>query len=305
MIEPTEIESIYRTYRSYALSIAYRMLGTFTDAEDVVQDLFAELANKDMTEILNMKSYIAKSVTNRCLNLMHSAKKTREEYVGEWLPEPVSGTALLPELAAEQKDTLSYAYLLMLERLGPVERAVFLLREVFEYEYHQIAEMTGKTEANCRKIFSRSKQQLKAAEMPAISYESGQRRAMIERFADAFQHYDAKELLRLLAEDAVLISDGGGASRTATRPIVSRERLLRLFTSPKAYRDLRTWKACLIEINGEINIVYMSRNEVQAVLCFRFTASGDRLQYLYMIKNPAKLKFMQSSLHQTNLGNEE
>lgn len=296
MIESTEIESLYRTYRSYALSIAYRMLGTFADAEDIVQDLFAELAFKDTVEILNMKAYIAKSVTNRCLNLLHSAKNTREEYVGEWLPEPVSGTSVLPELAAEQKDTLSFAYLLMLERLSPIERAVFLLREVFEYDYKQIAEMTDKSETNCRKIFSRAKQQLKGAEMPAAALESEQRKAVIERFADAFLHYDPKELLRLLAEDATLISDGGGAVLTTIRPIISRERLLRLFTSPKAYRDLRTWKLNLVEINGELNIVYTNCGEVKIAWCFSLTASGDRVQHLYMIKNPLKLKALQSSL---------
>ena len=301
MTENTEIESLYRTYRTYGLSIAYRMLGTFTDAEDIIQDLFAELAVKNMTDVQNMKAYIAKSVTNRCLNLLHSAKKKREEYIGEWLPEPVTGTAELPELAAEQKDTLSYAYLLMLERLGPVERAVFLLREVFEYDYEQIADMTCKTEANCRKIFSRAKQQLKGSEIPSTPIAQGQRKAMVERFANAFLHYDPETLLSLLTEDAVLISDGGGAARAAIRPIVSRERLLRLFTSPKAYRDLRTWDVHVAEINGEVNLVYTSEAEVKSVLCFQFSESGDQVQHLYMIKNPQKLKHMQTYLGEASL----
>ncbi|GIO33085.1 MULTISPECIES: RNA polymerase sigma factor SigJ [Paenibacillus] len=287
--ETTAFETFYRTYRAYGLSIAYRMLGTYTDAEDIVQDVFAELAAKDPAVIQNMKSYIAKAVTNRCLNLLRSAKKTREEYIGEWLPEPIAASTDLPELAAEQKDTLSYAYLLMLERLGPMERAVFLLREVFEYDYAQIADMTGKTEANCRKIFSRAKQQFKGSEPPASPVDDEQRKAAVERFADAFLHYDPKMLLGLLAEDAMLISDGGGVARTAIRPIFSRDRIMRLLVSQKAYRDMRIWDTRITELNGETAIVFTSGHEVKAAFCFRFTESGDRLQHLYMIKNPHKL----------------
>lgn len=293
----TEIESLYRMYRPYALSIAYRMLGMYTDAEDIVQDLFAELATKDTADVRNMKAYIAKSVTHRCLNLLNSARKQREEYIGEWLPEPISGAASeLPELSAEQKDTLSYAYLLMLERLGPVERAVFLLREVFEYGYDQIADMTGKTEANCRKIFSRAKLLLKGSEMPSSPVAGGQRKAVVERFADAFLRYDPQALLRVLAEDAVLFSDGGGAVRTSVRPIFGSERLLRLLSSPKAYRDLRSSEVVVADINGETNLLFTRDGEIMAAWCFRLTASGERLQQLYLIKNPAKLRSMQSYL---------
>ncbi|MGN7359225.1 RNA polymerase sigma factor SigJ [Paenibacillus sp. SAF-054] len=301
-MQNTEIESLYRTYRSYALSIAYRMLGTYGDAEDIVQDLFAELAVKHWPDVRNTKAYIAKSVTNRCLNLLNSARKKREEYIGEWLPEPVASSAELPELAAEQKDTLSFAYLLMLERLSPVERAVFLLREVFEYDYEQVADMTGKTAANCRKILSRAKLQLKDSERPSSPIAEAQRKALVERFADAFLHYDTEALLGLLAEDAVLISDGGGAVRTTIRPIFSRERLLRLLTSPKAYRDLRTWKVQMADMNGEAGLVYILDGEIQAVCCFRLTTDGKRLQHVYMIKNPAKLRAMQAYYDQTSPG---
>jgi RNA polymerase sigma-70 factor (ECF subfamily) len=293
MTEAVHFESLYRTYRSYALSIAYRMLGLYTDAEDVVQDLFAELALKDTAEIRNMKSYIAKSVTNRCLNLLHSAQKKREEYIGQWLPEPVAGAAGLPELAAEQKDTLSYAYLLMLERLTPTERAVFLLREVFEYDYGQIADITDKTEANCRKIYSRAKKQLQGSELPAAPVSNERQKAVITRFADAFLHYDPNTLLELLAEDAVFISDGGGVVRTAIHPISGRERIIRLLTSPKAYRDMRSWKIQMSELNGEISLLFIDGTEVKSIFCFRMTDAGDRLQDIYNLKNPLKLEHLQ------------
>lgn len=293
MTEAVHFESLYRTYRSYALSIAYRMLGLYTDAEDIVQDLFAELALKDTAEIRNMKSYIAKSVTNRCLNLLHSAQKKREEYIGQWLPEPVAGAAGLPELAAEQKDTLSYAYLLMLERLTPTERAVFLLREVFEYDYGQIADITDKTGANCRKIYSRAKKQLQGSELPASPVSNERQKAVITRFADAFLHYDPNMLLELLAEDAVFISDGGGVVRTAIRPISGRERIIRLLTSPKAYRDMRSWKIQMSELNGEISLLFIDGTEVKSIFCFRMTDAGDRLQDIYNLKNPLKLEHLQ------------
>lgn len=289
MTKTTAFETLYRTYRAYGLSIAYRMLGTYADAEDIVQDVFAELAAKEPAEIQNMKSYIAKSVTNRSLNLLRSAKKKREEYIGEWLPEPIAASSELPELAAEQKDTLSYAYLLMLERLSPMERAVFLLREVFEYDYGQIADMTGKTEANCRKIFSRAKRQVKGSELPEAPPDNEQRKAAVERFANAFLHYDPKMLLGLLEEDALLISDGGGVARTAIRPIFGRDRILRLFASRKAYRDMRIWNMEITELNGEAAIIFADGPEVKAAFCFRFAESGDRLQQVYMIKNPHKL----------------
>ncbi|MDR0269308.1 RNA polymerase sigma factor SigJ [Paenibacillus sp.] len=293
MTEAVQFESLYRNYRSYALSIAYRMLGLFTDAEDIVQDLFAELALKDTAEIRNIKSYIAKSVTNRCLNLLHSAQKKREEYIGQWLPEPVADSAGLPELAVEQKDSLSYAYLLMLERLTPTERAVFLLREVFEYDYEQIADITDKTEANCRKIYSRAKKKLQGSELPTTPINNDRQKAVVARFADAFLHYDPNMLLELLAEDAVFISDGGGVVLTTIRPISGRERIIRLLTSPKAYRNMRSWKIQMTELNGELSLLFIDGTETKSIFCFRMTDAGDRLQDIYNLKNPLKLEHLQ------------
>lgn len=170
-----------------------------------------------------------------------------------------------------------------------MERAVFLLREVFEYDYGQIADMTGKTEANCRKIFSRAKRQVKGSELPEAPPDNEQRKAAVERFANAFLHYDPKMLLGLLEEDALLISDGGGVARTAIRPIFGRDRILRLFASRKAYRDMRIWNMEITELNGEAAIIFADGPEVKAAFCFRFAESGDRLQQVYMIKNPHKL----------------
>lgn len=201
-----DIDALYRNYRTYAFSIAYRMLGVVSDAEDVVQDWFTEIQAKDMTAIRDVKAYLAKGITNCSLNVLKSARKQREVYVGEWLPEPLISDYDSPERTLERQDVISYAYLVMLERLSPMERAVYLLREVFLYEYHAIAEMLNKSESNCRKICSRAKRSLKGHSVSmddqAMSNHEAQR-TVIERFIAAFEQYHVEEMLELLAEDEI------------------------------------------------------------------------------------------------------
>ncbi len=287
----TDIDSLYRTYKRYAFSIAYRMLGSVTDAEDAVQDCFAELNKKDLGGIGNIKAYLAKGMTNRCLNILNSARKQREVYKGEWLPEPLTPNYDLPEETAERNDTLSYAFLVMLELLSPVERAVFLLREVFEYDYGLIADAVGKSEANCRQIYSRAKRSLQSGESarPSGTQAKEGRIALVEKFVSAFEHYDIEKMLEILSEDAILITDGGGFTRSAINPIVSRKRVLAMVTSPRVFKLLRECETSIADINGEANLVFSLQGVVKAVLCFKQTAQGDRFGNLYMILNPEKI----------------
>lgn len=287
-----DIGALYRNYRGYAFSIAYRMLGVITDAEDVVQDWFAEMQSKDMTEIRDVKAYLAKGITNRSLNVLKSARKQREVYVGEWLPEPLVADYDSPERTLERQDVISYAYLVMLERLTPMERAVYLLREVFQYDYPAISEMLGKSESNCRKICSRAKQSLNSEEIridghPAPDQEG--KRKLIERFIAAFERYQLEELLELLSEDAVMITDGGGHTRSAIFPITSRKRVLALLTSPKAFKELRGWQAVLTEVNGEVNLIFVKKGQLKGILCFQMASESNRIQHLYLLLNPHKL----------------
>ncbi|WP_310829223.1 sigma-70 family RNA polymerase sigma factor [Paenibacillus pedocola] len=290
--ESAELAELYLNYRRYAFSIAYRMLGTVADAEDVVQDCFADLQRRDLTSIDNIKAYVAKSITNRCLNLLNSAHSRRETYIGEWLPEPVSELYDGPEAVAERKDTLSMAFLVLLEKLSPVERAVFVLREAYQYEYEAIAGMVGKTESNCRQIFSRVKRTLQADPAgEAISPAEEQvRTGMLQRFTAAFAAHDVSGMLALLTEQAVLVADGGGQEvHTILRPMVGRKGVLALLTSRRVLVRMRSWTSSIELINGEANLVYRDQGEVKAVLCLALSSSGEQIQSVYLIMGPEKL----------------
>ncbi len=292
--EHCNLDDLYRRYKTFAFSIAYRMLGSVSDAEDAVQDCFVELQKKELKEIKNMKAYLAKGMTNRCLNILHSAHKKREVYIGEWLPEPLIEDYDLPDRTAERNDTLSYAYLVMLERLTPTERAVFLLREVFDYDYVTISDVLGNSATNCRKIFSRTKRSMHVGSPPTIDTKTV-RKTLVERFVSAFENYDIEKMLELLAEDAVLITDGGKNVRAAINPIISRKRVLTLLTSPRAFQMVREWETSIVEINREINIVYTHQGTVKGVFCFELTIERDRFQNLYLILNPEKLDHISSN----------
>lgn len=325
------LEEWYHSYRRYALSIAYRMLGSMADAEDVVQDCFVELHRKPGNEVRKAKSYIAKMTVNRCLNLLGSAGRTRETYVGEWLPEPVPGPGPVhavhvrlareqasgleraglfqgngpaaPEDALERKDMISYAFLVMLERLNPLERAVFVLREGFGYDYKEIAGMLGKTESNCRQLYSRSRRTL-AADGPYTEEnyalpgeENASRRQLLERFTNAFLAYDAQALLELLAEQPEFISDGGGFVHTVLRPMKGLKGVLAILTSRRILTTLREAKSSLLVLNGELQVVFRDKDtgKVGAILCPALDKDG-KVQSLYLIVNPHKLELVSAFL---------
>lgn len=286
------MEELYLSYKPYAFSIAYRMLGKVADAEDAVQDCFAELQRRDRSGIVNIKAYLAKGVTNRCLNMLNSARTLRETYIGEWLPEPVSGPMEGPEAAAERKESLSYAFLVLLDRLSPAERAVFVLREAFQYEYESIAEMLDRSEGGCRQLFSRAKRRLQT-ESSAQGYVMNQhssREGLLNRFTAAFTAYDVAGMLRLLAEHSVLIADGGGEDvHTILRPMAGRKGVMALLTSRRVLRRLHQWEIAVDMINGEPQIIFKDQEEVKAVLCLNLSKSGEEIQNLYLIMDPGKL----------------
>lgn len=286
------MEELYLSYKGYAFSIAYRMLGRVADAEDAVQDCFAELQRRDRSGILNIKAYLAKGITNRCLNLLNSARRLRETYIGEWLPEPVSGPLDGPESAAERKESLSYAFLVLLDQLSPAERAVFVLREAFQYEYESIAEMLDKSEGNCRQLFSRAKRRLQTESCAQgfVTNQRSTREGLLNRFTAAFAAYDIESLLELLAEHPVLVADGGGENvHTILRPMAGRKGVLALLTSRRVLRQLHQWETAVVIINGEHQIIFKDQEEVKAVLCLGLSKSGEEIQNLYLVMDPGKL----------------
>jgi RNA polymerase sigma-70 factor (TIGR02957 family) len=210
-------------FRPLLFSIAYGMTGSVGDAEDIVQDAFLGMTRSVQagTEIADPKAYLAAAVTRLGINYLNSARVRRETYVGDWLPEPVVVAFDGPAEQAELADSLSMAFLVLLEALSPVERAVFMLREVFGYDYPAVARITGKSEANCRQIFSRARARITAAgpeqaQAPARRLES---EALARRFFDAAAGGDMDRLLEMLAPDVVFHGDGGGKAQAIGKPL--------------------------------------------------------------------------------------
>ena len=217
----------FERHRSLLFSIAYRMLGSVTDAEDIVQEAYLRWQEAPETEVRSPKSYLSAVVTRLSIDRLRSARARREEYVGPWLPEPlVSERAEDAGGTTGLDESLSMAFMVLLESLNPVERAVFLLREVFDYDYEEISRIVGKSEDNCRQIAHRARQSV-AARRPRFERSPEQEERLTERFVEACVSGNMEGLLGLLSEDVTLWSDGGGKVAAAPYPIHGPERVAR------------------------------------------------------------------------------
>jgi RNA polymerase sigma-70 factor (ECF subfamily) len=218
----------FEEQRSRLFGLAYRLLGSAADAEDVVQDTYVRWSGADQAAIVAPPAWLARVATNLCLNRLASARARREVYLGPWLPEPVmtSDGTLGPMESAAQRDSVSLALLVLLERLTPAERAVFVLREAFGYGYRDIAAILGLSEANCRQLHRRVRQRLPAA-TSRFAPDRGQWRDLVDRFLAAARDGDLPGLERLLAADVTAWADGGGKVVAARRPVLGRARVAR------------------------------------------------------------------------------
>ncbi|WP_243735176.1 RNA polymerase sigma-70 factor [Paenibacillus turpanensis] len=296
-----ELDLAYRTYRPLLLSISYRMLGSVTHAEDLVQDVFVTIQQKDEHvqdgSIRNLKSYLCKMVTNRCLDFLKSSQNKREVYIGPWLPEPLlqdyeaaSGSAGQDPLQTiELEDTISYAFLVMLERLTPIERAVFILREAFEYGYDDIADFVNKTELGCRKIYSRLKRKIQEEALVEL-VPSAQSEQLVLRFLQATATGDMEGLLAMLSDDIVLYSDGGGKVVAAISPITSSQRVLS-FIHGLVSKGNGTGSVRLVKVNGQLGFMLSSPSEAYPTVVSLAFREG-RVQQIYLIRNPDKLRHL-------------
>jgi RNA polymerase sigma-70 factor (TIGR02957 family) len=289
-------ETSVSVYRPLLFSIAYGMTGSVGDAEDIVQDAFLGMtrAHQTGTVIDDPKAYLATAVTRLGINYLRSARVRRETYVGDWLPEPVVVPAGEPGPAehAELADSLSMAFLVLLEALSPVERAVFMLREVFGYDYQAVARITGKTQANCRQIFARARQRIAAdAQAPGTVPAPAQRaegEELARRFFDAAAGGDMDALLTLLAPDVVFQGDGGGKAQAIGQPLAGRQRVLRLLGG--LFRRGRTLGvyARLAWVNGQPGAVtYDAEGRVVNVIALDI--ADGMVQTIRSIVNPDKL----------------
>ncbi len=284
-------------YRPLLFSIAYGMTGSVGDAEDIVQDAFLGLtrARQAGTTIADPKAYLATAVTRLGINYLSSARVRREKYAGDWLPEPIVVPADGPEPAehAELADSLSMAFLVLLEALSPVERAVFMLREVFGYGYPDVARITGKTEVNCRQIFARARQRISAGEQVRDVAPSPARRAegeeLVRRFFEAAAGGDMDALLGMLAPDVVLHADGGGKTQAIGKPLAGRQPVVRMLVS--LLRRARSLGASLrlAWVNGQPGAVgYDAAGRVFCV--FELEVADGLVQAIRGVVNPDKLR---------------
>jgi RNA polymerase sigma-70 factor (ECF subfamily) len=282
-------------FRPLLFSIAYGMTGSVGDAEDIVQDAFVGLtrARQAGTVIADLKAYLTTAVTRLGINYLGSARVRRETYVGDWLPEPVVVPVGEPGPAehAELADSLSMAFLVLLEALSPVERAVFMLREVFGYDYPAVARITGKTEVNCRQIFARARQHIAAGQAGGgvpVAARRAEGEELARRFFDAAAGGDLDALLTMLAPDVVFLGDGGGKAQALGQPLSGRQRVLRLLSGLFRRGRVLGTSLRLAWVNGQPGAVTYDA-EGRVVNVFALEIADGTVQAIRSVVNPDKL----------------
>ena len=284
----------FEMYRSYLFAIAYRMLGSAMDAEDMVQETYLRYQGTPPETIGSLKAFLTTIISRLCVDQLHLAHRKREQYLGPWLPEPIITADTLevisPEERFDREESISMAFLLVLEQLQPVERAVFLLREVFDYNYAEIATFLGKSEVACRQWFSRAKKHL-ADHRPRFSAPPETQRRLLVSFQQALQAGEMTTLMNMLAEDVTFWADGGGKVRgVATRLLSGRHAVARfiLDKSPIFRNTLPAdSRGELAEVNGQPALITRSGDRALAVLTI--DVESEQIKAIRFVANPDKL----------------
>jgi RNA polymerase sigma-70 factor (ECF subfamily) len=281
--------SAFERARPRLFGIAYRMLGSAAEAEDVVQDVWTRWQSTDRLVVRDPQAFLTTTATRLAINVLQSARTRHETYVGPWLPEPVD-TSADPCLGAERGEALEFAVLVLLERLSPTERAAFVLREAFSYPYKDIAEVLHVEEANARQLVTRARQHVTDGRQARVS--SAEQRRLLQAFIAAAQTGDLAELERLFSADVVSMSDGGGFIRAAEKPVVGRERVAKYIATVSGW----AWSGVtvtMIQANGQA-CALMLRNGV-VVMLFTIDASPEGIDQIMWVMRPSKLKGIAAS----------
>lgn len=282
----------FNGYRGLLFSLAYRMLGSVADAEDILQEAFIRWHRAADTEIESPRAFLVTVVSRLCINHLQSARVRREEYVGQWLPEPIVSDPNTDPLALSRMDeSLSMAFLVLLERLAPAERAVFLLREVFDFDYSKIAEVLGKDEANCRQILRRARQHM-AELRPRFEASEERREELLMKFLDATATGDLERLVALLSQDAVLHSDGGGKAPAVPNLVTGADHVARAITGALKKLVPKNLVRRMAQINGHPGVVAYLEGRPFAALTL--DVIHDKIQTIYLVTNPEKLAHLDS-----------
>jgi RNA polymerase sigma factor (sigma-70 family) len=304
-----ELEA-FQVQRPKLFSIAYRMLGSASDAEDVLQDAWVKFNGAETAGLRSPQAFAATIVTRLCLDRLKSARAKRERYVGPWLPEPVlTQGEEAPDVLAERSESVTLAFLVLLEALSAEERAVFLLKEVFDYKHSEIADVLGTTPANSRQLFHRARTKLRPTRHdvnPSTSRAlqrdfGGEKDARLHaatRFAEAFRSGDASQLEQLLAADVTFVADGGGKVAAARRPLVGRGEVRNLLIG--LHRSgARTGLAShvsieVVEVNSEPALVLRIDGRIDGV--FVLSIEEDTIATIQVVRNPDKLRYLERQL---------
>jgi len=285
----------FEEHRPLLFGVAYRMLGSAAEAEDVVQDAYIRFHTARPVEVRSPRAYLITVVTRLAMDVLRSARVRREQYTGRWLPEPVltvdgrgPGT---PEWVVEQDESLSMAFLLLMERLSPIERAVVVLREAFDYDYHEIADVVEKSTAACRQVFHRAKQRL--GERPATEHLTpAQSAALVVRFREALAEGDVPAMMELIAPNATAIGDGGGWVPSGANTVEGNDRIARLLiglTAKYGRGSAYSWKFGGGEANGAPAFISTDQEGRVTSVTVLETENG-RVARMFSVANPEKLR---------------
>jgi RNA polymerase sigma-70 factor (ECF subfamily) len=282
----SQADDIFEEHRPALARLAYRMLGSLADADDVLQEAYLRWARRDQVTVKSPRAYLLSVVTRLCIDLRQSIDSRRITYVGPWLPEPVvESFGTDPGASIETVESVSLALMFILESLSPVERAAYLLRRIFDYDYEEISEVLEKSEPACRQIVSRAEQRIHE-KRPRFVPDAEVAERVTESFMQACSTGDLDGLKRLLAADAVLYSDGGGKVHAALAPILGADRVARFFTGiiKKAPPDMQVHR---VRVNGLPGLVTMIDGRLSDVLALDVV--DGRIAGCFVIRNPDKL----------------
>lgn len=278
--------TVFTRHRPRLYGIAYRMLGSRADAEDMLQEAYLRWHRADAERVQAPEAWLVTAVTRLCIDRLRAARVERETYVGPWLPDPLVEPGPGADRGAELASDLSVAFLVVLERLAPEERAAFLLHEVFDSEYAEIARILGKSEAACRQIVHRARERVHSSR-PRFQVTDAARQRLLEKFVAALHARSHAALLALFAEDTTWTSDGGGKAKAARKVVRGADRVAR-FAAGVFGHSLDRLSHELVSINGEPGL--LMRVGAQLISAISIDTDGERILAVYTVLNPDKLK---------------
>ncbi|WKB55256.1 RNA polymerase sigma factor SigJ [Eleftheria terrae] len=286
----------FEPHYRYLRALAYRMLGSRAEAEDTVQDAWLRWQAADRSEVVNVRAFLTQVTTHLCLDRLQSARHRREQYVGAWLPEPLVNEAhdFHPgaDVTSEYAQDVSNAFLLALERLSPLERAAFLLHDVFDLEFDEVAQRLDRSAAACRQLASRARQHLRAG-YARCEVAAEQRQRLLGAFAEALARGDVEALASTLAEDAKFVSDGGGVVTAVPRPLIGAARIAKALTGFARQADRERQRVMLAEVNGLPGWLVYDAVDGSPIQTLSIQPDGQgRIAAVYVVRNPQKLQHL-------------